>query len=262
MINESKSKNYCLYHEAHGHHINDRKNLIRFINDLVKEGNLKEFISKGRNPISTKEVKGCVKMINFVDRIRNDSHPDLIKRKRNLYKINVTCIHPSFKGFLLPQDEIRFTSRDLARVRFSHSDALVVGMIFYGWDCRKILIDQGSTCNIIYMQPAEKMKLTEGDLRANNAIIVGFDGSRTRGFSSSQHPFTLQCDPRKELVTCNASSSFDLSPESEIHDELWRKRDPGKSSSFKRISSIISGSVGRSTWWTKEMEILKGNYQS
>ncbi|XP_026442959.1 uncharacterized protein LOC113342696 [Papaver somniferum] len=214
MRNEGNNKSLCAYHETTVHHTNDCKNMLRFIHDMVKKGHLTEFVVQKQvtqnNKSLPRQVKGMVNMIYFVPRSGPDAHIDLTDIKRKLCEFNVTCMHASCEGLLLPSDDIRFTAKDLAGVTFPHSDALVVELVIGGWDCRKILIDQGSTCDIIFLQEAEKMELTkEGSLRANDSAIMGFNDSRT--YPMGEITLTVEAGPIKinvAFVVLNTKSLY------------------------------------------------------
>ncbi|XP_026417451.1 uncharacterized protein LOC113312934 [Papaver somniferum] len=215
MRNEGTSKSFCTYHETTGYHTNNCRNLMRFIDDMVKKRNLNEFIMQ--EPVAQ----------------NSRSPPKQVK---------------GFEGLLLPHGDIRFTVKDLTSVTIhTQMPWYVVELVIDGWDCRKILIDQGSTYDTIYLQAAEKMQLTkEGTLRANNSAIMGFNGSRT--YPMGESTMIVEDDPIKTNVAfliLNTKSPYDvifgrdwihamqaIPLKIEVRDQFRGIRNQGQSSCF------------------------------
>ena len=57
-----------------------------------------------------------------------------------------------------------FSDRDLARIYYPHNDALVVTLRVKDYDVKRILIDQGSSCEIMYYETFKQLKLEDKDL--------------------------------------------------------------------------------------------------
>ena len=57
-----------------------------------------------------------------------------------------------------------------------HNDALVVTLRIGGYDVKRVLVDQGSSAEIMYPDLYEGLKLKPKDLAHYNSPLVGFDG--------------------------------------------------------------------------------------
>ena len=57
-----------------------------------------------------------------------------------------------------------------------HNDVLVVTLKIGGYDVKRVLVDQGSSAEIMYPDLYEGLKLKPKDLAHYNSPLVGFDG--------------------------------------------------------------------------------------
>lgn len=69
---------------------------------------------------------------------------------------------------------ITFTDEDLTGVQTPHNDALVVTLWMVGCDVKRLLIDQGSSSEVMYYDLLKKLELTDADLQPSNNPLVGF----------------------------------------------------------------------------------------
>ncbi|XP_058202943.1 uncharacterized protein LOC131317404 [Rhododendron vialii] len=72
--------------------------------------------------------------------------------------------------------EIMFTEQDMEGVSFPHNDALVLSIPFQWKMVRRVLIDQGSSVEILYYSAFKALVLTQYQLTPVNAPLVGFTG--------------------------------------------------------------------------------------
>ena len=73
-------------------------------------------------------------------------------------------------------EEIIFTNRDLEGVQLPHSDALVVTMQIGDFEVKRILIDPGSSAEIIYDSLFKGLGLEHKDLDRKVDPLYGFSG--------------------------------------------------------------------------------------
>ena len=57
-----------------------------------------------------------------------------------------------------------------------HDDALVVTLRIGGYDIKRVLVDQGSGAEIMYLDMYKGLNLTDEDLMAYNFPLVSFEG--------------------------------------------------------------------------------------
>jgi hypothetical protein len=71
---------------------------------------------------------------------------------------------------------ITFTEEDARKVFHPHDDALVVTLEIAGYSIRRVLIDNGSSTDIIYLMAFQQMKIGKDQLRPIETPLVGFAG--------------------------------------------------------------------------------------
>ncbi|XP_026449814.1 uncharacterized protein LOC113349979 [Papaver somniferum] len=61
-----------------------------------------------------------------------------------------------------------------------HNDPLVLTLPVSGWDVKKILIDGGSSVNVLFYDTFKRIKLTDEQLMSSYYTIYGFNGAATK----------------------------------------------------------------------------------
>jgi hypothetical protein len=78
-------------------------------------------------------------------------------------------------------DQIITFSEDNARgIHQPHDDALVVTMTIAGLITRRVLIDNGSSVDIIYLPAYQQMRIDKEQLRPIDIPLVGFTGDKVK----------------------------------------------------------------------------------
>ncbi|XP_058223260.1 uncharacterized protein LOC131332974 [Rhododendron vialii] len=72
---------------------------------------------------------------------------------------------------------ITFTEKDLNRVQLPHNDTLVITLRIGTFNVRRILIDQGSSAEVMYYSLFKDLKLSDTDLRPSEVPLIGFSGA-------------------------------------------------------------------------------------
>ncbi|XP_077222177.1 uncharacterized protein LOC143856019 [Tasmannia lanceolata] len=90
---------------------------------------------------------------------------------------------PSKKAWTDPHHEdqvITFSHEDLDGLQVPHDDALVVRLVIANFDIGKILVDTGSSVNVLHLGTFEEMKLGKERLGPVEYSIYGFSGVSVR----------------------------------------------------------------------------------
>ncbi|XP_058189370.1 uncharacterized protein LOC131306956 [Rhododendron vialii] len=77
----------------------------------------------------------------------------------------------------LPKWTITFTQRDLEHVQTPHSDALVITVQIGVHDVKRVLIDQGSSAEVMYYDLFKKLDLPKSALQPAEVSLIGFNGA-------------------------------------------------------------------------------------
>ena len=74
------------------------------------------------------------------------------------------------------QPILGFSDEDKIGIIQPHDDTLVVTLRIEGYDVKRILVDQGSTVEIMYLDLYKGLNLRSDDLMAYNSPLVSFEG--------------------------------------------------------------------------------------
>jgi hypothetical protein len=71
---------------------------------------------------------------------------------------------------------ITFSSQDVKLALFSHTDTMVVNVHIDRWDISKILINNGSQGEILFLAAFNKMGFDQKQLKESTKLLYGFGG--------------------------------------------------------------------------------------
>ena len=71
-----------------------------------------------------------------------------------------------------------FSEEDAKGVKQPHDDHLVIMLIIEGFNTRRILVDNGSSTDIIYLSTFQQLKLDPGRLHPFESPLISFNGDR------------------------------------------------------------------------------------
>uniref|UniRef100_A0A2N9FY65 RNase H type-1 domain-containing protein n=1 Tax=Fagus sylvatica TaxID=28930 RepID=A0A2N9FY65_FAGSY len=134
---------YCRFHRDHGHNTEDCYDLKRQIEELIKQGKLQRFVERGQRE---GRPQGAHQQRPRVEVLTRPPPP--------LGEIHKTDKKPRLEDF-----PITFTEEDAHKVFHPHDDALVVTLEIAGYSTRRVLIDNGSSADIIYLTAFQQMKI-------------------------------------------------------------------------------------------------------
>ena len=93
---------------------------------------------------------------------------------------NILVTQRSQKNVKLDNQVITYNKDDARGIHQPHDDALVVTMTIAGFITRRVLIDNGSSANIIYLPAYQQMKIDKERLRPIDIPLVGFTKDKVR----------------------------------------------------------------------------------
>ena len=73
---------------------------------------------------------------------------------------------------------IGFPEEDVRCLHHSYDDALVVGICVGDYNMYRVLVDNGSSADILYYPAFQQMRIDRGRFIPTNAPLVGFGGTR------------------------------------------------------------------------------------
>ena len=101
------------------------------------------------------------------------------KSLKKSYQKQVTNIHriPPLKQRQMDRDMF-FSKEDARGVKQPHGDPLVTMLMIERFNTRRILMDNGSSADIIYLFTFQQLKLDPGRLRSFESPLVSFNGDK------------------------------------------------------------------------------------
>jgi hypothetical protein len=110
---------------------------------------------------------------------------------------------------------ITFSEDDTRGIHQPHDDALVVTMTIAGFITRRVLIDNGSSADIIYLPAYQQMKIDKERLRPIDIPLVGFTGdkvkpSRVVSLMIEAGTYPKQVRASVEFLVVNCPSAYNV----------------------------------------------------
>ena len=109
---------------------------------------------------------------------------------------------------LVPKYEITFTDQDLERVRSPYNDALILTLRTNDFDVKMVLTDEGSSCEVIYLNLLKKLNLSEVDLMPVMTHLMGFNSASLSTREDDCGCLVRFDSPKDRLLVMNVSSPY------------------------------------------------------
>ncbi|XP_050281618.1 uncharacterized protein LOC126722477 [Quercus robur] len=216
---------YYHYHQDHGHTTEDCRNLWDHLDQLVREGKLKQLLhhssSRGsqmgselRGNASSKLPLGTINVI-FAVLGRTGSCPSRVM-SASRYPAEESSSMPKRVKMGIPL-VLGFSDKDKFGTIQPHDDALVVTLRISGYDVKRVMIDQGSEAEIMYPNLYKGLNLKPENLTAYSSPLVSFEGKMV--IPKGQIKLPVQTSPdvvEEDFIVVNA-----FSPYTTIIDRPW-----------------------------------------
>jgi hypothetical protein len=187
---------YCRFHCDHGHTTENCYALKQQIEALIRQRKLGKFVRRD-NQEAHQEPRPPRQEENN-DR-QEDRPQDFIGEMRSIVgglasggtsrsskkayarqAHNILVTQRPRKNVKMDDQVITFSEDDARGIHQPHDDTLVVTMTIAGFITRRVLIDNGSSADIIYLPAYQQMKTDKERLRPIDIPLVGFTGDKVR----------------------------------------------------------------------------------
>ncbi|XP_065637205.1 uncharacterized protein LOC136070750 [Quercus suber] len=162
MIGNPKKRNhnlYCQYHQDHGHTTEECKSFWDHLEQLAREGKLKQLLhhssgqgsqasSESRRDVSSRPPLGIINVI-FIAPGRTGSCPSRIMSVVHLPTRDVSQDPKRAKMDIPPV--LGFSNEDKIGTIQPYDDALVITLRIGGYNVKRVMVDQGSGVEIMYL---------------------------------------------------------------------------------------------------------------
>ncbi|XP_050258795.1 uncharacterized protein LOC126703759 [Quercus robur] len=92
---------------------------------------------------------------------------------------------------------ITFTDEDADRIHHPYDDALVISLLIANYTTRRVLVDNGSSADILYYPAFQQMRLGRDQLRPVNSPLVGFGGMKVQPVGTISLSVVVGAYPRQ-----------------------------------------------------------------
>ncbi|XP_050259099.1 uncharacterized protein LOC126704109 [Quercus robur] len=167
---------YCRFHKNHGHNTEDCRDLKEKIKELIRKGKLQKYVKKGEYSKFRDNNKSQYESSYGSDDCPSQPSQNVIgeiktitggpfsggsfKSLKKVYQRQVNSVHtiPSFKQQRTDRD-MSFGEADAKGVKQPHNDPLVIILNIEGFNTKRILVDNGSSADVIYLPAFQQLKL-------------------------------------------------------------------------------------------------------
>ena len=102
------------------------------------------------------------------------------KSRKTYLKVvqNIQLSEQSPRMMGIDEPSITFTDEDAERIHHPHDDATVITLLITDYMTRRVLVDNGSSANILYYPTFQQMRLGGDQLHPVCSPLVGFGGMK------------------------------------------------------------------------------------
>ncbi|XP_021839327.2 uncharacterized protein [Spinacia oleracea] len=181
-------KLYCQFHEDIGHDTKNCRILKRALDGLAFKGHLKNYLQrcahdsgknqykKNKSPVSpTKENQSEGGFVSFISGGPAAGGPTMRGQKDYARRLGKVML--SWKSPVDPFPRIEICESDGGRVVTPHDDPLVVEIKISNMRLKRILIDAGSSSDIMSMECPSRLAHDPKTIESIHYPIIGFGGS-------------------------------------------------------------------------------------
>nr|XP_023884404.1 uncharacterized protein LOC111996645 [Quercus suber] len=179
--NKRNRNKYCRFHRDHGHDTDECFDLKQQIENLIRQGKLRNFLGrdhkdeklKGKVEESSRLPLGEIRVIMGGSLAGQSSK----SKKAYLKVVQSVQLSGQSPGVRTTDEQaITFMDEDAKGIHHPHDDAIVITLVIVDYTTRKVLIDNGSSADILYYPAFQQMKVGRDQLRPVYSPLVGFGG--------------------------------------------------------------------------------------
>ncbi|XP_019231102.1 PREDICTED: uncharacterized protein LOC109211955 [Nicotiana attenuata] len=178
---DPSQRNYNLvseFHNTHGHRTEDCHQVREEVARLLNEGHLREFLSdraknqfRERETTKKNEAKEPQHVIHMIMGGADAPQEPVVRRTK------ISIIREKRTRGYFPEDALTFSEEDTEALSQPHNDALVISFLINSFQIKCVLVDLGSSANIIRAKIIERLRLLEQIVPATR-VLNGFNMAR------------------------------------------------------------------------------------
>ncbi|KAJ0847567.1 putative retrotransposon gag domain, aspartic peptidase domain superfamily [Helianthus annuus] len=197
---KDKSK-WCAYHEDFGHLTEECIALRKEIGYLLSKGHLKELLGRKKQrtqdperiPEKAPAPPANAQVINFISGGSDICGTSFSAAKRHAKESKMDNGERPIRTSSVSEGKmITFDEDDRINIQDPHHDSLVITLFISNHFVRRILIDGGSSVNIIQLDVLKKMGIPESDITPRSSVLVGFSGETKKTLGDIKLPIYVE----------------------------------------------------------------------
>ena len=111
------------------------------------------------------------------------------------------------------EPDIVFTDVDAKQLHYPHDDAIVITLTIANYTTRRVLVDNGSSTNILYYPAFQQVRINKELLHLMNVPLIRFGGTKvllvgTISFLVMVGSYPRQINKEVNFLVVNYSSSY------------------------------------------------------
>ena len=198
--NKRNKNKYCLFHRDHGHDTDKRYDLKQRIENLIRQGKLRHFVGRDHKDEKLKsKVEESSRPFGEIRVIIGGTSTRQSSKSRKTYLKVVQNIHlsgQSTRTSKADEPTITFTDEDAGRIHHPHDDAIVITLLIADYTTRRVLVDNGSSADILYYPAFQQIRLGRDQLRPVCSLLVGFGGMKVQPVGTIMLPIVVGSYPQ------------------------------------------------------------------
>ncbi|KAL0338052.1 UNVERIFIED_CONTAM: hypothetical protein Scaly_2080300 [Sesamum calycinum] len=221
-----KSDKYCRFHRDRGHTTEECHHLKNEIEKLIQRGHLRQYVNReqSRQPQETASTQhpnsdnlptaGVIAVISGgpAGGDSANARKALVRAARRNNWQTPNQIHNINSD---KQGEIAFGEQDLDPMRNQNNDALVISATLSNFWVKKVLVDSGSSADIIFYDAYVQLGVDNAQLRKVNTPLTGFSGEMIEPLGEVTLPLSLGSYPKRstkmvKFLVVKAPSAYNI----------------------------------------------------
>ena len=200
--NKRNRNKYCHFYRDHGHDTDECFDLKQQIENLIRQEKLRNFLGRDYKDekLKTKVEESSWPPLGEIRLIFGGSSTGQSSRSKKTYlKVvqNVQLLGRSPKTRNQDERATTFTDDDASRIHHTHDDAIVITLLIADYSTRRVLVDNGSSADILYYPAFQQMNLGREQLRPVYSPLVGFGGMKVQLVGTISLPVVAGAYPQQ-----------------------------------------------------------------
>jgi len=199
-------QSWCEFHEVFGHHINNCLALGYQLDELVRNGFLKDYLagSAATTTLAVPEEDQAHEMpihgeVHTISGGFSGGGPTASQRKRYVRAVNSVAEGESVDQW---ESDLVFARADLRDFVPHDNDPVVISVVTVGRKVHSVLVDQGSSADVMFWSTFNKLQLSPDLLRPYTWCLYRFTGDQVevRGYLKLRTTFIDGTMSRTESI--------------------------------------------------------------